>query len=663
MSETAPAKSENPENIAALRPEDEELIRTNPLLNIDTFIIPSPYIKDPGARKDTEHSYLWRQDGEVLGYMLTYMSADADEYLVYKLVTSPYGRGRGIGTAFIEHLAASVPEKSHIYLYVWEKQHDTLDFFRNRGFDSEDSIVYRNMVYHRLSTVRETVLAKLKGERRRAPAADEIGRTRHDARKTLSSLTAMVNALAPENAGRIIEDINRETTTLVNMLNMYRDSMAMAHEVNLQDLILERLIPYVNSGAQKVELAISLSAVKPMVLGHWLNIGRALVNLASNAMDAMEGLEDTGRISIALEDDGERHVLLRLADNGAGIPPELLVRDSEGVPAFVGQSTKEEGRGEGLGTAQVWTTFGSDRLKVKSGVGEGTEWTIRFERSSAGLSKSFARLQRRFHELQGLTEEIAINKSTPRNQVETAIWRLRSKELFLFELLERFSQEHNIRDLYRVVLSYFQGVMGGDELESTVSQWKGEHRALNAWLATTARRIRHRRDELASHVDLSTYRDVLFKSYGQSLDKVIIFTLNPRSGEFLATDRKLAEHLDFVPYLGGGRSEMLRGEFVGNADIESNPVYFGVWSVDSDEDLAVKLALLQQGAGAMIDMGLSAGKRLAFYQSTYVRHRRDINSDASCTFGEFAACSAEQLEARFVRDAEDEMQGFLAALD
>ena len=656
-------ESESPENIAALKPEDEEMIRTNPLLNIDTFIIPSPYIKDPGARKDTEHSYLWRREGEILGYMLTYSSADADEYLVYKLVTSPYGRGLGIGTAFIKNLAADVPAKSLIYLYVWEKQHDTLDFFRNRGFDLEDSIVYRNMVYHRLSALRETVLDRLKSDRKRAPAADEIGRTRHDARKTLSSLTAMVNALAPENAGRIIEDINRETTTLVNMLNMYRDSLAMAHEVNLQELILDRLIPYVNTGAQKVELAISLSAAKPMVLGHWLNIGRALVNLASNAMDAMEEGDDTGRMSIALEDEDDRHVLLRLGDNGAGIPPELLVRDSEGVPAFVGKSTKEKGRGEGLGTAQVWTTFGSERLDVASRVGEGTEWTIRFERSSAGLSKNFARLQRRFHELQGLSEEIVINSSTPRNKVETAIWRLRSKEIYLFELLERFSQEHNIRDLYRAVLSYFQGVMGGDELESTVSGWKGEHPALNTWLAATARRIRRRRDELASHVDLEAYRDVLFKSYGQSVDKVIIFTLNPKSGEFLATDRKLAEHLDFVPYLGGARAEMLRGEFVGNADIESNPIYLGVWSVDSDEDLAMKLALLQEGARAMIDMGFSVDKRLAFYQSTYVRHRRDIDSDASCSFGEFAACSAEQLKTRFVRDAEDEMQGFLAALD
>jgi len=254
--------------IQLLTPTIEERIRINPLLNIDTFIIPSPYISDPTAQKDAEHSYVWTEEGEILGYILTYVSTDGSEFLIYKLVTSPYGRGRGIGTAFIEYLAEHIPEKSHLYLYVWEKQHDTVEFFRNKGFVPEDSIVYRNMVYHKLNAVREVVLDKVGGEERKTPAADEIGKTRHDARKTLSSLNAMVNALAPENAGRIIEDINRETTTLVNMLNMYRDSMSMAHEVNLQDLILERLVPYIEASRESVDLNIHLSATKPMVLGH-----------------------------------------------------------------------------------------------------------------------------------------------------------------------------------------------------------------------------------------------------------------------------------------------------------------------------------------------------------------------------------------------------------
>jgi len=473
----------------------------------------------------------------------------------------------------------------------------------------------------------------------------------------------MVNALAPENAGRIIEDINRETTTLLNMLNMYRASMAMAHEVNLQDLVLERLVPYVEASENNIELVINLSANKPMVLGHWLNIGRALVNLASNSIDAMAECDRQGRLNISLVSDGDQFVNLHIADNGNGIPPELLKRDEDGKPAFIGQSTKADGKGEGFGTAQVWSTFGSDRLEITSVRGEGTEWTISFERSAIGLTKRFSSLQRRFHELQSLQEDLEITDEPIRTDVVTAIWRVRKKEIFLFELLERFSRHHNIRDLYRVVLAYFYGNMTEDEFETRVSGWKGEHHALNAWLSATARRINQRHAALASNVDMTEYRGALFKSYGQSVDKVIIFTLNPADRRFLATDRKLAEHLDFVPYLGGDKTMMLRGEFVGDVNIDSNPIYLGVWSVDSDEDLKVKLELLREGARAVLEFGIHPSKRLALYQSTYIRHQRDINSDVSSTFGEFADYSIEELEKRFVREAEDEMQGFLAALD
>jgi hypothetical protein len=132
------------------------------------------------------------------------------------------------------------------------------------------------------------------------------------------------------------------------------------------------------------------------------------------------------------------------------------------------------------------------------------------------------------------------------------------------------------------VLAYFQGGLSEKEFDSQVSDWKGEHPALNAWLSATARRVCRRHEQLASLVDLAAFRGALFKSYGQSLDKVIIFTLNPGTSAFLATDRKLAEHLDFVPYLGSDKDRMLRGEFVGDVNIDSNPIYLGVWSVNSE---------------------------------------------------------------------------------
>ncbi|MCK5737371.1 MAG: hypothetical protein KAH21_12875, partial [Spirochaetaceae bacterium] len=317
----------------------------------------------------------------------------------------------------------------------------------------------------------------------------------------------------------------------------------------------------------------------------------------------------------------------------------------------------------GFGTAQVWSTFGPKRLEIHSESGKGTEWVLRFERSVIGLTKAFTSLQRRFYELQGLQEEIDINRHSERTEVITAIWRIRKKEIFLFELLERFSRQHNIRDLYRVVLSYFQGNLDETDFKSQVSHWKGDHQALNAWLSATARSIHRHYLKVASHIEVDEFRGAFFKSYGQSVDKVIIFTLNPGTRAFLATDRKLAEHLDFAPYLGGDRSQLLRGEFVGDVNNDSNPIYLGVWSIDSEEDLQDKLKLLREGARSILEFGIHPDKKLALYQSTYIRYQYDIDSDASSTFGEFSSLSLNEIKQRFVREAEDEMQGFLAALD
>ncbi len=55
----------------------------------------------------------------------------------------------------------------------------------------------------------------------------------------------------------------------------------------------------------------------------------------------------------------------------------------------------------------------------------------------------------------GLNEDIEIGPGTSRTDVITAIWQVRKREIFLFELLERFSRQHNIRDLYPAFIIQF----------------------------------------------------------------------------------------------------------------------------------------------------------------------------------------------------------------
>jgi len=648
--------------IKPLTADMERRIQRNPLLHIDTFIIPSPYIQERDIEKDYSHSYVWIEEGEILGYLLVYSDIRRQHFNIYKLVTSPFARGRGIGTLFIEHLANTIPEGATVYLYLWEKQTDTLDFFQNKGFNLGRTIVYRNLVYYHMSAQREDILCDetLQGGGEYL-LSEEIGRTRHDARKTVRLLSHMVDMLSIENCGKIIEDINRETTTLINVLNAFRDTMNRLHEVNLKELILERIIPYVEASSVSCELRLILDTPSSLVLGYYVNFGRALVNIVSNSLEAIQEKGERGLLEIEMREQEDRIVLV-IRDNGNGIPADLLKLGEDGIPMFVGRTTKNRKEGEGLGSVQIFSTFGAENIKVRSETGIGTEWIIRFEKPSKGMDKGFVRLERRFNEFKKLTESVRITADSSRNDVITYIWQMRKMEIFLFDLILNFGKYHNIRVIYRTILSFFMGQMRTRAVRSEINSYRSDYPQLKSWLLDITFELKHRLDHFRQAVDESEYTGALFKSYGQAIENVIIFTLDPESGRFLSTDRKLAEHLDLAAYLGKDKQSLLRGEFIGDMNNHNQPIFLGVWSVVSDADLLEKLRLIRQGVKKLIQIGIHREKKLSFYQTTYIQHSRDIDSDATTTFGEFSGLDDEGL-LKYTRQADDELQGMLSIQD
>ena len=263
------------------------------------------------------------------------------------------------------------------------------------------------------------------------------------------------------------------------------------------------------------------------------------------------------------------------------MPEELLVKDSRGYPRFVGRTTKGRKTGEGIGTQQIYAAFGPENIEVNSIMGQGTSWTIRFAKHTETVSTWFVRMNRRYNEFKDLWEVAMVGPRTPRREVVAYIWQVRKIEIFLFDLILRFSRYHNIRDIYRSILAYLQGVTREADLEREITAYKSEMEQYNFWLLDISREIRRRMKILKESVDMDSYWASLFRSYGQAYKKVIIFTADPETGAFLATDRKLAEHLDFVPYLGKPRDNLLRGEFLGDLNVEEKPIHFGVWSISS----------------------------------------------------------------------------------
>ncbi|MBI9099994.1 MAG: GNAT family N-acetyltransferase [Spirochaetaceae bacterium] len=642
--------------------ELERRILHNPLLNIDTFIIPSPYVKNPNLVKDYEHSFVYMEEGEMLGYILVYSDKDKKDFLIYKVITSPFGRGMGIGRLFIEYLSEKVPMGSSINLYVWERQQDTMDFFSNMGFQSQETIVYRNLNYHYFTSTKTQIIKsrsteKLKGSN----AQEEIGKTRHDARKVVRLLSSMVDKLALENCSRIIEDINRETTGLVNVLNSFRDSIETIHEVDLKILIVERIIPFIDTSIRDCEIKFHMESRISSIKGSYVNISRALINLVSNSIETIKEKGEKGIITLELTQD-EEYVYLTAGDNGMGIKPELMKRDTLGYPEFVGRTTKQRKKGEGLGTIQIFSTIGVENITINSVQGEGTYWTLRFRKKEKEKEKWFLSLERRFFEFKDLREGIRLTKKTPKNVIISTIWLMRQKEIFLFDLIMQFSKFHNMRDVYRQTLLYLQGHESEEKLKETIGEYRCDQPVIKNWMIEICLDIRKTMSDLEEIVDIEDYKGELFNSYGQAIGNIMIFTLDPENGNFLVTDRKLAEHLDFVYYLGKERDELLRGEFIGDMKTLDNPILFGVWDISSDEDLINKLKLIREGAKRLVENGIDEGKKLAFYQTTYCDNANDINTDKTTTFGEFINLPDDQLE-KFKREADDELQGFLVYRD
>jgi two-component system NtrC family sensor kinase len=100
-------------------------------------------------------------------------------------------------------------------------------------------------------------------------------------------------------------------------------------------------------------------------------INQVFLNLVNNAAQALES--GPGEIRITTRREGAGHVAVEVADNGRGIPPEVLPKIFD--PFF---TTKEVGKGTGLGLSIVYKIVEQHggKISVDSTVGVGTRFTV-----------------------------------------------------------------------------------------------------------------------------------------------------------------------------------------------------------------------------------------------------------------------------------------------
>jgi len=173
----------------------------------------------------------------------------------------------------------------------------------------------------------------------------------------------------------IIEQAEKCSNIIKGLLGFARKGTSEKMELNINDLI-ESSISMVRNQSKfyNVKIGLDLSAGLPPVYVDSNQLQQVILNIFTNAADAMN---DKGAIQIStrtIKVDGKDYVETEFADTGPGILPEHLRRIFE--PFF---TTKPVGKGTGLGlpvSYGIIKRHGGDII-VRSKVGKGTSFLVR----------------------------------------------------------------------------------------------------------------------------------------------------------------------------------------------------------------------------------------------------------------------------------------------
>ncbi len=176
------------------------------------------------------------------------------------------------------------------------------------------------------------------------------------------------------NIDRIIGMIDRMTRISRHLRNFARKPNQQLRAVALADSVIaaQELLDW-RLAKQGVTLAVDMGPVPPIVIAGPVRLQQVLVNLISNAIDAVEECPDK-RLELRATQSGAS-VRVTLRDHGPGVPDALQARIFD--PFF---STKEVGKGLGLGLGlsisyNILRDFGGE-LMVRNHPDGGAEFTL-----------------------------------------------------------------------------------------------------------------------------------------------------------------------------------------------------------------------------------------------------------------------------------------------
>ena len=166
----------------------------------------------------------------------------------------------------------------------------------------------------------------------------------------------------------IVDDSNRATEVIQRIR-----ALAKKAKVDMVPLVLEEVV----SGAMAlvrrelvthhVSLSVELASTLPKTMGDRVQLQQVIINLVTNAIDAMEAVTDRPReLVVRSGRENENHIFVSVSDCGAGISDENL--DLIFNPFF---TTKASGMGMGLSICRSILEAHGGRLSASRNQGPG----------------------------------------------------------------------------------------------------------------------------------------------------------------------------------------------------------------------------------------------------------------------------------------------------
>lgn len=211
----------------------------------------------------------------------------------------------------------------------------------------------------------------------------------HEVRNPLGIIKASVQLVEDSNADparvrdatRIIkQEIDRLDRVIKALLDFGRPSAPTLRPTNVEDVVADVvLFTRQFAGQSRVEIDAEYAAGVPLVEADADQLKQVLVNLVSNAVQAMD--EFGGSIRIRVWDD-DAYVFISVADTGPGMSPE--VRERVFDPFY---STRDGGTGLGLTMVHRIIDQHGGRVEVESASGSGTTFTVALPATSRGAGE------------------------------------------------------------------------------------------------------------------------------------------------------------------------------------------------------------------------------------------------------------------------------------